>query len=37
MEDMGITLLGEPRSCFFDSVAVGDAENGNGGVFHFLE
>jgi hypothetical protein len=37
MEDMVITLFGEPSSCFFDSVTVGDAVNNNGGVFHFLE
>jgi hypothetical protein len=37
MKDMVIALIGEPSSCFFDSVTVWDAVNNNGGVFHFLE
>jgi hypothetical protein len=27
-------LFGQPGSGFFDGIAVGDAVNGDGGVFH---
>ena len=28
------TLISQPSACFFDCVAIGNAVNGNAGVFH---
>ena len=34
VENILKTLFGQPGSGFFDGIAVGDAVNGDGGVFH---